>query len=167
MAQAWMRQARMRQARGWLGSPAAGELRWAASEALADWLAGYPWDQFATFTTAPGHGEESLLRLHRRWSGRMHKMVGRQLRQAIFVEGHRDGRPHLHALQFGAAGRVDHLVQEDLWKQISKGIARVRAFEVGGGACEYCVKDVRYIGKEGGMMLVGPWPPLSRASEGG
>lgn len=148
----------MRQGRGWVGSPAAGELRWAASEALADWLARYPWDQFGTFTTAPGHGQESLLRLHRRWSGELHKLVGRPLRQAVFLEPHRDGRPHLHALQFGLRCPVDHLVQENLWTRISTGIARVEP--IIGGAIEYCVKATRYVSKEGGMLLLGPWPKL-------
>lgn len=149
-----MRQARSRMGRH-VDSAAAGALRWNASEALADWLASYPWEQFATLTTAPGHGEESLLRLHRRWSGELHKRVGRQLRQAVFVEGHRDGRPHIHALQFGTSGQVDHLEQEDLWTRISAGIARVEI--ITGGAIEYCVKATRYASKEGRVLLLGPW----------
>ncbi len=162
MATGWVRQARLRQRRWSGGSAAAGAMRWEASEALADWLAAYPWDHFATFTTAPGHGEESLLRLHRRWSGRMHVRVGRQLRQAVFLEGHRDGRPHLHGLCYGSAG-VDHLEQENLWTEVSAGIARVRVFRDGGGACEYCVKGARYVSKEGRAFLLGPWRALDRA----
>lgn len=168
-----MLRARRRQARGWVGSAAAGELRWEASEAMADWLARYPWDHFSTFTTAPGHGEESLLRLHRRWSGRMHARVGRVLRQAVFLEGHRDGHPHLHVLEFGSGGCSGPcaerrpcdscLAQQVLWEEVAGGIARVRHFFDGGGGCEYCVKGARYASKEGRMVLLGPWPRLRQA----
>lgn len=157
MAKAWMRQARMRQSRGWIGSPEAGALRWAASEAMGDWLARYRWDFFATFTTAPGHGEESLLRVHRKWSGEVHRVHGRQLRQAVFMEGHRDGRPHLHALIAGA-DQAGHLELENEWTRVSGGIARLRRYVVGGGACEYCVKGTRYVSKEGNVWFLGPWP---------
>lgn len=157
-----MVQARRRQSAPRVASAASGELRWGASEALADWLAGYPWDHFATFTTAPGHGEESLFRLHRRWSGKVHFRIGRQLRQAVFIEGHRDGRPHLHNLIFGSSS-IDHLELENTWTEISGGIARVRAFAVGGGACEYCVKGTRYASKEGNLRLLGPWRALPRS----
>jgi len=75
------------------------------------------------------------------------------------MEGHRDGRPHLHNLVFGTAA-LDHLALENLWTEISGGIARVKVFREGGGACEYCVKGTRYVSKEGNLALLGPWRAL-------
>jgi len=152
VAQAWMLQKRRQIAR-WMPSVASGELRWAASEALADWLAAYPWHDFVTLTTPPGQGEESLLRLHRKWSGALQREHGKQARQAVFLE--RAGLLHVHAVTYHT-DHIDKYAMETTWERVAGGIARVERMT--GGAVEYIVKCVRYASKEGwGPYLVGPW----------
>lgn len=125
------------------------------AEAWGEFLSGYPWDWFCTFTFRggdeqpwrrgfPRDSQISSFSAHRMFA-RLMRDVARESGQPVFwfrgdEYGPSGGRLHIHAL-VGNVAAEKRLYWMDEWNRRA-GYARILPFEAGKGAAYYCSKYV-------------------------
>jgi hypothetical protein len=114
------------------------------AEAWGQFLSGYPWDWFCTFTFRSGDDPPSSFRAHRLFGSFMRDVTTRSEQPVFWFRGDeygpRGGRLHIHAL-VGNVAAERRLYWMDQWDRRA-GYARILPFDPNKGAAFYCSKYV-------------------------
>ena len=145
-------------------------------QAMLDWLAGIPWQWFATFTFGPRPTRSGkLVRPHYSWAnGLLHAALNRlnrslfgrrwaRRRQGLTVllcwELHKDGMPHAHALVLGCPPEVDYRWLKEWFRQ-ELGFSRWYPVLKKAGAIRYVTKYCLKEGQDERWEVLGPTESL-------
>ncbi len=123
-------------------------------------VAGWPWEWFATFTFAYNTHPERALKLFRVWRSMLSREIyGRRwykrhpygVRSVIAIEYHKSGQIHLHALLAGV-GDIRRLTWMDKWQTLDElaGFPRIYPVRNNGAVSNYVTK---YVTKGGDVYL--------------
>lgn len=124
-------------------------------DVTGEWLAGFPWDWYATMTFAELVHPEQAAKRWRHWVRDLEKREAHRVRWARALEYQRRGVIHYHALVwFGGAPQARRLTAMDRWHELGQGFSRIVTYDPDLGATHYLGK---YLAKGGEIDLGGVW----------